>query len=109
MKNIFFKAVPGLFQRSKKLSGMNQEYFYDNKVRESIAKLESSNHELVEKILDLNKSTSTVGNRTMELFHLIDDVKIDQAEEMEKVLEQMNEINETQKSKLEQLKKYFPK
>lgn len=107
MKNIFFKAVPGLFQRSKKVNGKNQEYYYDNKVQESIAKLENSNRELVTRLLHLNETTSTVGKRTMDLFHLIDDVKMDQAEEMEKLLEQMNEINDTQKIELEQLKGIF--
>ncbi|MDQ0254302.1 ABC-type transporter Mla subunit MlaD [Evansella vedderi] len=107
MKNIFFKAVPGLFQRRKNIKNDNQQFYYDNKVMDSINKLQKANHKLVDKITSLNESTNKVGEKTEDLFQIIDNIKYDHAEEMEKVLGQMSELNENQKLEMEDMKNYL--
>lgn len=102
MKNIFFRAMPGLFKR-KDIETSNQQYFYSNKVIKSISRLESANSKLLENLEGLKNSTVQIGEKTEDLFKFTASIKETQAEDIERISEQVNVLNKNQIKEIKQV------
>ncbi|MFA9556992.1 hypothetical protein ACERII_06800 [Evansella sp. AB-rgal1] len=103
--NIFFKAVPGLFQRRKKIKDDNQQYFYNNKLLESVNKLKVTNKEIVANVRELHSSTeylqkvmNEISNHSQsslkgvnQLHDKLHNLQSDQKERVEKQLQSLQE------------------
>lgn len=102
MKNIFFKAVPGLF-RKKETNSSNQQRFYSNKVLKSIASLESTNTLIKENIDGLLKSTEKIGAQTEDLYSVASTLKESQEEELGNISSRVNSLSTQQQKSLEMM------
>ncbi|MBU9720637.1 MULTISPECIES: hypothetical protein [Bacillaceae] len=105
MRNVFFKAVPGLFRKKKHIETDNQTVFYNNKVMDSINKLQQTNGQIVDNILRLNRSTNYISSKTTDLHEMINDVKFEQEEELARVFEHLDGLTEKQLDELQQVHK----
>ncbi|MBU9713110.1 hypothetical protein [Evansella tamaricis] len=107
MRNIFYKAVPGLFRRKKIVESDNQSFYYNNTVMESLNNLEVTNKKLVNNLTGLSKSTNQIGERTKELSEAISMVEHMQAEELDKVADQINMLTDRQVEEMNELREHF--